>query len=378
MNQMVMMQAGGSAPAECSSSDYGALRELPGALSRSGFGEFCASFNPLAPRPFYWASRRSDAPPRIRALVDLFVLGQPVEGGNVDEALNLLIEPLLKLKLLVTLSDGRLATPGLSLLPVFGHWLFFQRPALRPSLYFGDDSLALFSRLRPPRNGVCLDLCAGPGIQSLQCSAFARKVIAVEVNPVAAALAEVNSVLNGREDIIEVRCGSLYEPVPEREFDAIIANPPLVPFPEELPYPFVGHGGTDGMQVMWRILDGVPAALAPGGTAQFIGTCLSDGISPLITRDLRRWAERADCSVILTVTSHQPLSLGTEYFDGLIFTACAGRELEPGKVANAVREWLAEQGASHLAFYYLLVTLGGGHLEVLDLSRNDTNGGWYI
>lgn len=184
--------------------------------------------------------------------------------------------------------------------------------------------MALLLRLRPKRYGRCLDLCAGAGVQALHCSLFASTVAAVEINPKAADLARINALMNGREKIVSVYNGDLLEPVRGQVFDTIVANPPLLPFPEEVPYPFVGHGGADGIRIVRRILHELPSALAIDGTAQLIGTCLSKGKRPLIVDELDRWASHTCMDVLMTVTSLQPLVPGTACFDGLVFSSVAG------------------------------------------------------
>jgi SAM-dependent methyltransferase len=368
-----------SAPVgEMGVSDTWALQELVNYLCSVGYGEFYASFNPLAPRLANWQAHRWDVPEYLRALVELFLLAVPVELSELDETLVSLIDPLSDLGLLIITDNNCVATPDLVLLPVFGHWLFCQRPQINPTLYFGDDSVALLLRLHPRRNGHCLDLCAGPGVQTLYCSLFASKVTAVEINPVAAALASLNAVLNGRQDVVTVYCGDLYEPVGGQVFDTIVANPPLLPFPDDIFYPFVGHGGADGMRVTWRILHGLPTALAKEGTAQMIGSCLSDGILPLCVDALSFWASETAMNVLLTVTAHQPLEPGTPYFDGLVRTAANAVSSEIALITKAYQRALTEQRATHLCTYFLHITRGTGALHIQDMSRDGKLGLWYV
>lgn len=355
------------------------LRALPERLARSGYGEFYASFNPAAPRRADWAAHRGDLlDDDLGALVDLFLLSQPVEEERLEARLGDLIEGLLDVRVLVRTGDGRLTTPDLVLLVVFGNWLLCQRPQVNPTLYFGDDSVALLLRLLPKPGGRCLDLCSGPGIQSLHCSRFARTVTAVEVNPVAAALARLNMILNQRDDRVRVHCGSLYEPVRGELFDTIVANPPLLPFPESIAYPFVGHGGEDGMRVTWRIMEGLPDALAPEGTAHLIGTCLSDGLLPLCADALAGWSGRVGMDTSITVLAHHHLRPGTEYFDGLATTAALSAGLKVEEVVSHFLDSLRAQDADHLCAYTLHVTPGAGRFRVRDLSRDGTPGLWYV
>lgn len=354
------------------------LGELTHYLSKFGYSEFVASFAPLGLRYEKWIEHRLDASEELRSLIELFLYAQPVALERLPNAIGVLVPALCNLGILAVTISNWVHTPDLILIPVFGQWLFCQRPQLNPTLYFGDDSIALLLRLRPRHQGHALDLCAGPGVQSLYCSLFAEKVTAVEINPVAAALARLNVAMNGCDGRIQVYCGDLYEPVRGQRFDTIVANPPLLPFPEEHFYPFVGHGGVDGLRVTWQILHGLPTALTMDGTAQLIGTCLSDGILPLWVDDLESWARETGLDVLMTITAHQPLKPGTRFFDSLVYTATAGVAPKVIEVTQTFQQSLFKQGASALCAYFLRISHGCGTLKLLDLSREGHSGLWYV
>ena len=360
------------------SSGIGAtLQALTARLDFLGYAEFCASFNPLSPRLDRWVELTDKAPTRLQPLLSLFLLGDTVALEETRCLLGGIVQPLVDAGLICHLPNNMVALPNLILLPIASHWLFVQRPQVNPTLYFGDDSMALMLRIRPRHTDRCLDLCAGPGIQSLQCASTAQHVTAVEVNPVAAELARLNVIMNQRSGRIDVVCGSLYSAVRNQRFDLIVANPPLLPFPEDQPYPFVGHGGFDGLRVTRRILNGLPEALTTGGRAQLIGTCLSNGSRPLCDGDLTRIAASADCDILMTIVSHKELRPGTPYFDGLVFTA-SSRVKDGSQVATALEAHLSGLGATHLASYFLHVEQGRGSLAIQDLSSAGSEGLWYV
>lgn len=355
------------------------LHKLAEQMRCSGYSEYYASFNPLIPRKAQWINNRNNIPERLRSIIDLFLLSCPVEIEAITPVLGKLVEPLCNIGVLYRTKNDLIATPGLILVPILGRWLFCQKPQLNPTLYFGDDSIALLLRLRPKVGDNCLDLCAGPGIQSLYCSLFSPNVLAVELNPVAAALANLNAVMNDCNDRMTVYCGNLYEPVRDKIFDTIVANPPLLPFPDDASYPFVGHGGSDGLQVTWRILSGLPIFLANNGTAQLIGATLSDGILPLCTDALDVWGHDVGMDLLMTVTSHQLLEPGTPYFDGLVSSVELSRKhANKQTLVTAYQKSLACQGATHLCAYFLHITRGKGGLEIQDLSRDEALGLWYV
>jgi carbamoyltransferase len=110
-----------------------------------------------------------------------------------------------------------------------------------------------------------LDLCTGSGIQALQVAARAERVVAVDINPRAAALARFNARLNGIEKV-DVRLGNLYAPIGTEQFDLVIANPPFVASPYARA-PSYHSGGARGDRVLRRITAGLSAHLRPGGRA---------------------------------------------------------------------------------------------------------------
>lgn len=79
-----------------------------------------------------------------------------------------------------------------------------------------------------PLGSDVLDMGTGSGIISVVTAAWARRVIAVDINPEAVQCTKTNTVRHGLEDKIEVRQGDLFEPVSEETFDRIIFNPPFL------------------------------------------------------------------------------------------------------------------------------------------------------
>lgn len=134
-----------------------------------------------------------------------------------------------------------------------------------------SDSRFLADLLReqtlPPRASV-LDLCTGSGILAVTAAMRgARSVTAVDVSRRALLTARLNARLNG----VRVRTlrGSLFEPVGDHRFDAIVSNPPYVPsesddLPDRGPQR-AWEGGRDGRLILDRLIEQAPDHLRPGG-----------------------------------------------------------------------------------------------------------------
>jgi methylase of polypeptide subunit release factors len=126
------------------------------------------------------------------------------------------------------------------------------------------DATQRFMALMPRTPcGDMLDLCSGTGIAALVGAArFAQRAWAVDITERSTRFAHFNAALNGIDTVTAVE-GDLYDPVAERTFDRIVANPPYVPALKD-EYIF-RDGGEDGERVTWRILGGLAKHLRPGG-----------------------------------------------------------------------------------------------------------------
>ncbi len=128
-----------------------------------------------------------------------------------------------------------------------------------------SDSMLLNEVVRAHRRERVLDLCTGSGIQALAQAGGAGAVVAVDINPRAAAIARLNAEINCCENI-DVRLGDLYQPVRGERFDLILANPPFVTSPYEKA-PSFHSGGPTGDRVLRRVIRGWDKYLEAEGRA---------------------------------------------------------------------------------------------------------------
>jgi ribosomal protein L3 glutamine methyltransferase len=128
----------------------------------------------------------------------------------------------------------------------------------------------------PQNVASVLDLCTGGGsLAILAAQIFPNaRVDAVEVSPSALEVAERNLEEHGLQDRIALKQGDLFAPVRAERFDLILTNPPYVDAatiarfpPEYAAEPTVAHaGGTDGLDIVRRILSEAPKHLTTNGT----------------------------------------------------------------------------------------------------------------
>lgn len=332
------------------------LKKLPRILSAAGYSDVFNLYGSLNFQIDKWEQDLHLLPKDLQTLFKLFLLGRTVQPKEIHPLISLdETEALQELSVLCRDPSGGLHTGNLIVIPVFGYFMLLQRPGVNPMVYYGEDSAALVSHLSPGNDNVCLDLCAGPGIQSLVCSGRAKKVFAVEINPLTASFAELNVVLNSLEDKIEVRNGDLYEAIGQMQFDFICANPPLLPFPSDLPYPFVGHGGDDGLGITRRILNGLDMHLAENGVCQIIGTCLGDKKGPLCEEEMAQFAQRG-YKIIMTVPTAISLQSDSPFFKKLVWSCAAGAALDFNQVAERYAMHLRKLNATHLNLFFLFIT----------------------
>jgi release factor glutamine methyltransferase len=128
----------------------------------------------------------------------------------------------------------------------------------------------LDSRLVGPEAEV-LDMGTGSGVCAVIAARYARRVVAVDINPEAVRCAGINAMLNHVEHKIDVRHGDLFAPVKER-FDVVLFNPP-----------FLLGTPRDDRDRAWRSNDvaerfaaGLDAHLKPGGFALVLLSTFGD------------------------------------------------------------------------------------------------------
>jgi len=128
--------------------------------------------------------------------------------------------------------DGESLSPAVMLTP-WDECLFAADTAARSESHSPDlviwpnptsRRLHQFTIQRP--SSATLDLGTGCGIQAVSAARYSAQVTATDLNPRAVQFARFNAWLNGAANI-ECLTGDTFEPVRERKFDLILANPPF-------------------------------------------------------------------------------------------------------------------------------------------------------
>ena len=121
-----------------------------------------------------------------------------------------------------------------------------------------------------------LDIGTGCGVQALHLSRHSAEIVATDVNRRALDFARLTAALSlDAHDAtkIDLRAGSLFEPVRDERFDLVVSNPPFVISPESAD----GHGrfayrdaGLPADELCRRLLEQVPDRLSEGGWCQIL------------------------------------------------------------------------------------------------------------
>lgn len=148
--------------------------------------------------------------------------------------------------------------------------------ALRPDhvLGVGGASTSLLEMtIRKPFTSA-LDMGCGCGIQAMHLATHCERVVATDLSERACQFTRFNAALNDMQ--IDVRAGSLFEPVAGQTFDLIVTNPPFVITPDVLrgdgdDLLEYRDGGMSRDELVRTVIQMGPDYLVPGGYMQMIG-----------------------------------------------------------------------------------------------------------
>lgn len=178
----------------------------------------------------------------LRALVDIRPYGSPDDGAS-----GWIVSDL---------------TPGLdqNMSPTRPDYVLGVSPA--------STTLAQITARTPVASA--LDLGTGCGVQSLHLLQHADRVVATDVNPRALDLARLTAELN--EATVDLREGSLYEPVAGERFDLIVSNPPFVMSPPSAEADTLTYreANFEGDRLVETLVRGAADHLNPGGSLQLL------------------------------------------------------------------------------------------------------------
>lgn len=224
-----------------------------------------------------------------------------------------------------------------------------------PSYVLGisEASSSLAQLTVRPQVDRALDLGTGCGVQALHLATHSRDVVATDVNRRATDLTRLTAAINGVD--LDVREGSLFEPVAGERFDLISTNPPFVVSPPEgdrLVYRETGFPGDD---VVRRIVTQAPDHLNDGGWCQVLAAWIHEDGVPWQER-LASWIEPTGMDAWVVQRERVDLP---EYAE--MWLADAGLRHAPGHLERYDRwlSWFAEQRIEAMGFGWITLRKAG-------------------
>ena len=221
-----------------------------------------------------------------------------------------------------------------------------------------STSLAQLTIRRPVDRA--LDLGTGCGVQALHLAVHSGHVVATDVNRRALRLAALGCELNEAAGV-ELREGSLWDPVAGERFDLIATNPPFVISPPGTDRWVYRDSGLPGDEVVERIVRQAPEHLTPGGWCHVLANWV-------VQRD-RSWDERlgswmaGDCSALVVQREVVDPAAYVE-----LWLKDAGLHGAPDYAAryDAWLTWLEHQGVEGVGFGWINVRAAAGPHTFLD------------
>lgn len=200
--------------------------------------------------------------------------------------------------------------------------------------------------IRSPRSRA-LDLGTGCGVQALHLAEHVDEIVATDVNERALAMTRLNARLNEVE--VDVRSGSLYEPVRGERFDLVVTNPPFVVSPGTGELLVYRDSGLPGDEMVRRVVTDLPEILAPGGVGQVLANWAHVDGEPWEER-LRHWLEGTGCEAWVV---QREVADPAQYVELWLRDAGLDRSADYLDRYDAWMGWFEEQGITGIGFGWI-------------------------
>lgn len=188
-----------------------------------------------------------------------------------------------------------------------------------------------------------LDLGCGSGILALHLSTHSGEVVATDISLRACEFTRLNAALNSID--LDVRVGSLYEPVEGETFDLITSNPPFVITPqsvrEEVRLPY-RDGGVERDNLMPQVIEGALAHLNEGGLLQMLANWEVRGGAKAWESRATGWIERAAAGMTVDAWVVQRDLVDSYQYAEWWMKDAWGESVPPQQWNRVYRKWIAD------------------------------------
>jgi methylase of polypeptide subunit release factors len=310
---------------------------------------------------------------RLATLVRLWQLQVPASVRDTERALPGLLEPLCRAGVLQrSVEEVRARVDVRPYADEHHDWWVMSD--LVPGLDGGDrrvaadyvlnvsaasTTLAQLTQREP--FGSALDLGTGCGVQSLHLSTHCARTVGTDVNRRALAMARVNARLNDVD--VDLREGSLFDPVAGERFDLVTTNPPFVISSgtgERLVY---RDSGLPGDELVARVVSCAHRHLKPGGWLQMLANWEHRAGQTWQER-LHGWLDGTGCDA--WVLQREVVDPG-RYVEMWLADAGLHRSPDYGRRYDAWLGWFAEQRVEAIGFGWLNLRLAGRDMPAVRL-----------
>lgn len=187
-----------------------------------------SSVHPLLRRPILKHHLRKVKEPYAYAARAL-MFGDPIERAELEKAFGDATSTVVDTGLVTEVDGGFASGLCLTMLNDVYVWTDDLSKGGDAVMGLGPVTSALCGLSMPRRKiGRALDLGCGAGTIALVVARACDKVVATDINPRAIVMSRINARLNGIENL-DLREGSLFEPVKGETFDLVSSQPPFIP-----------------------------------------------------------------------------------------------------------------------------------------------------
>ncbi|MBX7157449.1 MAG: methyltransferase [Verrucomicrobiae bacterium] len=356
------------------------MQNLRKAIQEYGYLQFYLAFGDGNLRQKEWHEAATVAQGSLRTLINVFLLNETEDVSTLSSLIGIeAVERICNNEILER--NGNQIQSKNYVLISFRGFLIFHQIGVAPQSYFGADSIALATYQTPSINGRTLDLCSGPGIQAMVASLHSRESHSVEINEKVHKVAKVNIELNSLENkIILHHCSNEeFLKTDYQNFDLITFNPPLLPIPDELEYPFVGNGGNDGLKITKNILTTYSKKLNNNGRFEFVGTGLGYEGQPLFVSELSSLMKLNKIQSRFFLLARRKLISGSLLFDCLVQTTALFLNKPVIELERIFLDHFANLKRNELYFFFASCSKKENFEEtqIIDFS-NHYMGDWFL